>query len=155
MVPAVTWTAMWVGLAWSQSQHVSAAATVTAKSCHQSIGGDGGSLTACIVDLTYTAPDGTPGTVEFNGVEGTRIHGQNGQETVYIYFSDRSWETPINPQDNVLLRATVVLVMFSLPVGIGGFIYLSRGLRPKRADRAASEPHVVITSTEGDAQRRM
>jgi hypothetical protein len=84
MALAVTWTAIWAGLAWSQSQQVRVEATVAAKSCHQSIGGDGGTFTACIVTLDYTTPDGTSGEVVFHGVDADRIDVRNGQEFVDI-----------------------------------------------------------------------
>jgi hypothetical protein len=143
MALAITWSAIWVGMAVSQSRQVSVEATVASKSCHQADDGDSGTFTACAVTLDYTAPDGTSGEVVFNGVEATRIHDQDGHEWVYIYFSSPSSETAINPQDNVPLFVTVLMVTFSVPVAIGGFVYLRRGFR-----RPKPKPARVITRPE-------
>jgi hypothetical protein len=102
---------------------------VAAKSCHDS----DTQGTTCVVTLDYTAPDGTPGEVVFHGVEATRIHNQSGHETVYIYFSDSSSETAVNPQDNVPLWATVLLVTVSVPVAIWGVVYIWLGFRRPQA----------------------
>lgn len=134
---AVLWIALWAGLAWSQSQQVRVEARVTAKSCHQSSDGEASTFTACVVSLIYTAPDGTPGVVQFHGVDANRIHIRDGQEALAIYFANKSSETPVNPQNNVPIWAAVLLVtLVGLPLGIGGVVYMRRGFRA-----SAGSPH--------------
>jgi hypothetical protein len=138
MLVAGIWIAIWAGIAWTQSQDVSVLATVTAKSCHWVSGDDSSAgFTACVVTLSYTAPDGIPGQVVFHGVEASRLHEQNGQETVYIYFSSGSSETAISPQDEVPLWVDALMVAFGLPVFIASFVHLWRGFRPATTPDAA------------------
>jgi hypothetical protein len=138
MAVAGIWIAIWAGIGWSQSQEVSVLATVTANSCHWVSGDDSSpGFTACVLTLSYTAPDGTPGVVQFHGVDASRIHEQNGQETVYIYFSSGSSETAISPQDEVPLWVCALMVAFGLPVFTAGFVHLWRGFRPPTTPDAA------------------
>lgn len=109
---------------------------MAAKSCHQSVDDQGSTFTACVVTLDYIAPDGATGEVVFHGVEASRIHNQNGHETVYIYFPDSSSETAINPQENIPLWVTVAMVTISVPVVIWGVLYIWLGFRrPKPVHR--------------------
>ena len=130
---------------WIQAQQVTVDAAVTWKSCHQSANGDGSNITACEVSLTYVAPDGAYGAVEFHGVDASRIHSQGGKEFVAIYFANRTSDTAINPQNILPIWVLILIwVLIGLPLTIGGLMYMRGGHRNR--SRLMGTPRILGAS---------
>jgi hypothetical protein len=93
-------------------------AVVVERSCGDSSAAD---RPTCVVDLSYTRPNGTPGTVTFHDVDADKIHSQQGKETLKIYFDPGS-DVPISPQDRIPVPVWVGVLIVTPFWLIGGFI---------------------------------
>ena len=122
-----------VAIAIGQTRQVSVEARVLSEDCGQS---QAAQSTTCVVTLGYTVPDGTPGSVTFHGVDASRLHERDGAEWLTIYFSSRSSATPINPQEEIPVWATVLIIVC---IWFVGGILIRRVLRsPRRQPPATS-----------------
>jgi hypothetical protein len=135
--------------AWSyaQSQNIAVQADVTSNHCGYSRAAGG---TTCIVDLNFTAPDDSPGLVEFHGIDSSRIHRTPGGDRVVIYFSSAGSETPISPQDVVPVWVAAFLAVMVWFIG-GALIWWLLASKRARTISAFAEGAAAVAGVESGA----